>query len=118
MIHGIGVDIVSIDRIKKVYEKFGKKFLQKVFTEREINYSFSHSNPFPYLAARFAGKEAVIKALKKPTGLNFKDIEIINNSDGSPEVNISKIHNKKVLLSISHEKNHTVALALVIDTKA
>lgn len=118
MVHGIGVDIVSIDRIKKVYEKFGKKFLQKVFTEKEINYSFSYSNPFPHLAARFAGKEAIIKALKKPDGLNFKDIEIINKSDGSPLVKLNKIHNKKVLLSFSHEKTHTVAFALVIDTKS
>lgn len=115
IIHGIGVDIVSIERIKKVYEKFGKKFLERVFTEREINYSFSHSNPFPHLAGRFAGKEAVIKALGKPQGLIFKDIEIINNSNGSPEVLLKKTKNRKIFLSISHENTYAVAFALVVE---
>lgn len=118
MIEGIGVDIVAIERIKKMYEKFGRKFLERLFTEKEINYSFKHSNPFPHLAARFAAKEAIIKALKKPDGLNLKDIEIINSSDGSPVVKIGKIYNKKIFLSISHERTHTVALALVIDVKS
>lgn len=113
MIEGIGVDIVSVERIKKIYERFGKKFLTRVFTEEEISYSFSHSNPFPHLAARFAVKEAVIKALRKPDELKLKDIEIKNNSDGSPEVKIPGL-DKKFLISISHEKDYTVAMVVVI----
>lgn len=112
MIEGIGVDIVSIERIKKLYEKFGRKFLERVFTEEEISYSFNHSNPFPHLAARFAAKEAVIKALKRPKGLTLKDIEVKNNSDGSPEVKISGL-NKKIFISISHERKYTVAFVVV-----
>lgn len=112
MIEGIGVDIVAVERIKKIYEKFGEKFLNRVFTSEEISYSFSHSNPFPHLAARFAVKEAVIKALKKKEGLTLKNIEVRNNSDGSPEVEIQGF-NKKIFISLSHEKNYTVAFVVI-----
>ncbi|GLI54095.1 holo-ACP synthase [Thermodesulfovibrio yellowstonii] len=112
MIEGVGVDIVAVERIRKIYEKFGAKFLNKVFTEGEISYSFSHSNPFPHLAARFAVKEAVIKALKKQRGLTLKNIEVRNNSDGSPYVTIPGFY-KKIFISISHEKNYTVAFVII-----
>lgn len=112
MIEGVGVDIVSIERIKSVYEKFNIRFLNRVFTAEEIKYSFSHLNPFPHLAARFAVKEAVIKALKKPKGLKLKDIEVVNNLDGSPEVKIDGL-NKKIFISLSHERNYTVAFVVV-----
>lgn len=112
MIEGVGVDIVSVERIRKIYEKFGEKFLNRIFTEEEISYSFSHPNPFPHLAARFAVKEAVIKALKKPSGLSLKQIELKNNSDGSPEIKINGV-NKRILVSLSHEKNYTVAMVIV-----
>ncbi|MGB9710202.1 MAG: holo-ACP synthase [Thermodesulfovibrio sp.] len=113
MIEGIGVDIVSVERIKKIYERFGRKFLDRVFTEGEIAYSFSYSNPFCHLAARFAVKEAVIKALKKPSGLTLKHIEVKNNSDGSPEVKIEGL-NRKIFVSLSHEKKYTVAMVIII----
>lgn len=113
MIEGIGVDIVSVERIKKAYQRFGSRFLHKIFTEEEISYSFAHSNPFPHLAARFAVKEAVIKALKKPKGLKLKEIKVVNNTDGSPQITLPKRFQKKILLSISHEKNYTVAFVVV-----
>lgn len=112
MIEGIGVDIVEVERIRKIYEKFGERFLNRVFTEGEISYSFTHANPFTHLAARFAVKEAVIKALKKHEGLTLKNIEVSNNSDGSPEVKIPGF-NKKIFISISHEKNYTVAFVII-----
>ncbi len=119
MIKGIGVDIVSVGRIKAIYEKFGEKFLRKVFTENEIKYCFSHKNPFPHFAARFAAKEAVIKALNKPEGLRLKDIEIIKSIDGSPKIAISGScfgdREKTVInCSLSHEKNYAVAFVIVM----
>ncbi|GAB6183429.1 holo-ACP synthase [Thermodesulfovibrio hydrogeniphilus] len=118
MIKGIGVDIVSVDRIKAIYEKFGEKFLKKIFTDNEIKYSFSHKNPFPHFAARFAAKEAVIKALNKPEGLKLKDIEIINSSNGSPQIAISGswfMDKEKTVIncSLSHEKNYAVAFVII-----
>ncbi|MCS7203049.1 MAG: holo-ACP synthase [Thermodesulfovibrio sp.] len=114
MIEGVGVDIVSVERVRKLYQRFGSKFLRKIFSEEEISYSFNHSNPFPHLAARFAVKEAVIKALKKPKGLTFKDIKVVNNTDGSPKVVLPENFRKKILISISHEKKYTVAFVVVI----
>jgi holo-[acyl-carrier protein] synthase len=113
MIEGIGVDIVSNSRIKKLYKRFGEKFLKRIFTEREINYCLRHSNPIPHLAGRFAAKEAVIKALDKPEGLKLKDIEIINNQNGSPIVLIYGVKDKKIKITLSHEKNYTVAFVIL-----
>lgn len=117
MIEGIGVDIVSIKRIKKLYEKFGVKFLNKIFTEKEIEYSLKHANPYPYLAARFAVKEAVIKALKKPEALKLKDIELINNPDGSPTVLLKGDKKEEIFVSISHEKKYAIAFVTILREK-
>jgi len=113
MIAGIGVDIVSVERIKKLYEKFSMRFLNRVFNEREIHYCFRHSNPFPHLAARFAAKEAFIKAFKKSAGLRLKDIEIISNVDGSPDIVLPEAFRERIFLSISHEQNHAIAFVVV-----
>lgn len=116
MIEGIGVDIVEVDRIKAVYEKFGDKFLNRLFTEREIKYSFLSSNPFPHLSARFAAKEAVIKALKKTNGLKFTDIEVLNNEEGIPNLIVKGIR-KKFFVSLSHEKKYAVAFVVVLSNE-
>ncbi len=114
MIEGIGIDIVSNERIRKIYEKFGEKFLRKVFTEKEIEYCFQYKDPIPHLAGRFAVKEAVIKALGKPKGLNPKSVEVIKSSSGMPLTFIRGWEDQKFIISISHEKKYTVALALLI----
>lgn len=114
MIYGIGVDIVSNERIKLLHERFGERFLNRVFSKREIEYCMNHSNPYPHLSARFAVKEALIKALKKPKGLRFKDIELINLSDGSPTIFIKKRNNQDIFVTISHEKQYSVAFVMVL----
>lgn len=115
MIEGIGIDIVSNERIKKLYENFGEKFLKRVFTENEINYCFSYSNPIPHLAGKFAAKEAIIKALGKLAKLKLTNIEILNNKNGEPKALLTNtnIKDKKILVTISHEKTHTVAFAIL-----
>ncbi|MCX7988521.1 MAG: holo-ACP synthase [Thermodesulfovibrio sp.] len=118
MTEGVGIDIVSNERIRNLYERFGEKFLRKIFTENEINYCFNYSDPIPHLAGRFAAKEAVIKALGKPEGLTLKNIEIINNKKGMPQVLLRKRldENFNFLITISHEKTHTVAFAILMRT--
>lgn len=116
MIEAIGIDIVSNERIKKLYEKFGERFLRKIFTEGEIKYCFSYSDPIPHLAGRFATKEAIIKALGKPRGLKLKDIEVINTPQGKPTAFLSNMEDRKILISLSHEKTHTVALAILMNS--
>src|SRR5512136_2648665 len=90
MIFGIGIDIIEIDRIKDSVDRFGDTFLNKVFTQTEINYSLSKANKYQHLAARFAAKEAIAKALsfKGDKGFHWKDIEIFNKPNGMPSVTL------------------------------
>ena len=82
MIIGVGIDIIEIERIKKSVDKLGSKFLDKIYTELEKQYSLSKANKYQHLAARFAAKEAIIKALSSiyNEGFRWKDIEIFNNA--------------------------------------
>jgi len=118
MILGIGVDIVKNCRIETLIDKYGKHFLGKVYTEAEIEYCQSKKKAAVSFAARFAAKEAVLKALG--TGMrnnSWQDIEILNNNLGKPEVNLSAKTKKKadelkvssIFLSISHEKEYSIA---------
>jgi holo-[acyl-carrier protein] synthase len=119
MIYGVGVDLVDIDRIKRLLEKNESKFLSRCFTNHEIEYSKNFSDPSKSLAARFAGKEAVMKSLGYGwRQLSWKDIEITGG--GRPTV---KLYNKasrkiseksidSVHISISHEENKAIAFAV------
>jgi holo-[acyl-carrier protein] synthase len=115
----VGVDIESIKRFKNLNRKKSNNFLAKIFTAKEMDYCFSKQYPAQHLTARFAGKEAVIKALKtsriKNPILMLNDIEITNNKQGAPEVSIrgNKFAKTKIIISLSHCEDKAVALALV-----
>ena len=122
MIIGTGIDIVEVLRIKKALDMWGEKFLNRVFTKRELSYAnkkkFSHEN----LAARFACKEAVLKAFGDTrVGIRLKNIEILNDSKGKPEVTLhkeakkfaSKNHLDNIIVSMSHTNNYAVSNALL-----
>ncbi|MEW6607101.1 MAG: holo-ACP synthase [bacterium] len=123
MIHGIGIDIIEIKRIKQTKERFGNIFLTKVFTESEIRYCQTHpKTEDQHFAGRFAAKEAVLKAfgLRWPF-ISLKDIEIIPDViTGAPEVilygNIlgkaNRLKISSILLSISHTKEYAIAQAI------
>ncbi|ACA55121.1 holo-ACP synthase [Clostridium botulinum] len=122
MIYGIGTDITEIRRIEKAITR-NKNFINKLFTKNEMDLWEKKNFKLEFIAGRFAAKEAVSKALG--TGIrdfNFKDIEIINNELGKPQVilkpkaediirKISKSY--KIHLSISHEKEYAIAYALL-----
>jgi holo-[acyl-carrier protein] synthase len=128
MILGIGVDIVEIGRMKEAVNKWGAHFLNKIFTEREIKYSNSKRFCHQHFAARFAAKEAVVKAFggtgKFP--IKWTDIEILNDKEGKPVVEFSgdaiKLKELKkvsqVLLTMSHSKDYAVANAVVVTGEA
>lgn len=118
---GIGVDIIEIDRIKKVIDRFEYKFLNKIYTDKEIEYCINKVNKYQHFAARFAAKEAIYKALTE-TGqknANWKNIEVFNQSNGLPIVNTyGKLKeyladDKEIKLSISHSDNYVVCFALI-----
>lgn len=113
----IGTDIIEISRIKKSIEDTDNKFIERVYTNKEIEYCESKkSQKYQHYAVRFAGKEAVFKAissmLKNKFEVDWKDIEILNDSSGRPYVNIlkSKISDKiNIDISLSHCKEYAVA---------
>lgn len=108
----IGVDIESITRFNKLGRRKDKNFLERVFSVRELAYCYAKKNPAEHLAARFAGKEAVNKAL---AGLNrkavpFNEIEILTNRRGVPSV---KLKNYSIKVSLSHGAGQALACALI-----
>jgi len=122
MIVGTGIDIIEVSRIKKALDMWGDKFLSRVFTKRELSYvskkRFSHEN----LAARFACKESVLKAFGDTrVGIRLKNIEILNDSKGKPEVILHReakeFANKnkldKIIVSMSHTNNYAVSNAVL-----
>jgi len=125
MIAGVGVDIVKIGRIKTAVDRWGEKFMDRVFTEDEKNYSLSKYNPYPHLAARFAYKEALAKALGTGfgMGIKWKDIELIRNENGKPEAKLNgtvkeladRKNIKNVMVSISHDTDYAIAYVIILN---
>ena len=112
---GVGTDIVETERIRELFER-EQDFAQRVFTDRELEYSLPKETRFLHLAARFAAKEAVAKALGRSFG--WKEVELVNNADGKPEVNLygrarEAAGSARVHVSISHTRNYASAVAVV-----
>lgn len=111
-----GVDIIEVKRIEKAIKSLDEKFLSKVYTPKEIQYCNSKDvTKYEHYAARFAGKEAVLKAvssmLNSKYDLDWKDVEILNNEEGRPYVNLQNEISKNVEidLSLSHIKEYAIA---------
>lgn len=117
-----GTDIIEIERIKESIEQLKDKFLERIYTENEIKYCESKKEQkYQHYAARFAAKEAAFKALswklKDKYSVTWKDIEVINNKDGRPSLNILGIDLNDVEsidISLSHCKQYAVANVSVI----
>ncbi|MDE0822892.1 MAG: holo-ACP synthase [Dehalococcoidia bacterium] len=113
-----GVDIIEIPRIKQTLDRYGERFLKRVFTSDEISYCRGRA---PNLAGRFAAKEATMKALGTGVrGVSWKDIEVIRAESGAPSV---KLHGRakaraerlqvgEISLSISHSREFAVAFVV------
>ena len=129
MIVGIGNDIVDINRIRLIYEKFGDKFLNRIYTKNELNFFSKNKSKYIYrLANRFAAKEAFYKALnhnKMNPSPRFKDLEILKDQNGKPKLNIFNVAEKlclelipkgcnyKIHLSLSDEKDYCCSFVII-----
>ncbi|MBI5102169.1 MAG: holo-ACP synthase [Nitrospirae bacterium] len=121
MIFGIGTDIVKTERLRAAVDRWGDRFLRRVFTEDEISYSYGKKDPFLSLSARFAAKEALIKAIGRRAAFGLSDIEIINNEDGGPSIRprggLKAYFDSNNLgasyLSMSHEREYSIAFVVV-----
>ena len=124
MIAGAGIDLIEIDRFREAKKKWGKDFLKKIFTTHEIEYSSKKRFQDQHLAARFAAKEAVLKAFggKISSIYNWRDIEVLNDKSGKPFIKFhgsaKKLKTEEkitdVILSMSHSRNHAVANAILV----
>lgn len=124
MIFGTGVDIVEVFRMREAINKWGDSFLSKIFTPREIKYSNSKRFASQHFAARFAAKEAVVKAFGEPRKypLQWTDIEVLNDKEGKPVIEFRedalKLKKKKkvsdVIVSMSHSKNYAIANVILM----
>lgn len=124
MICGTGVDIVEIFRMKDAIDKWGDNFLNKIFTPREIKYANSRRFSHQHLAARFAAKEAVVKAFGEPRKfpIRWTDVEVLNDKEGKPVIEFYgdalKMKKKKkirdIIVSMSHSKNYAIANVIIL----
>ena len=123
MILGLGIDIIEVARIDGSYSRFGERFLERILLPGEIQYCLSHRAPGPFLAARFAAKEAVSKAFGTGIGaqLGWQDIEVAHRPSGEPYV---IFHDKglklmaerraaRLLISLSHTQGYAAAMAVL-----
>jgi len=124
MIVGTGVDIVEVSRIKNAAIKWKENFLKRIFTERELKYSNERTTLYQHLAARFAAKEAVLKALGNgwTNRVEWRDIEVWNDSSGKPNVRLSgevekvgrKLGVKDIIISMSHTRTYAIANVILV----
>lgn len=115
---GIGIDIENIIRFQKLELSKNNRFLNKIFTEAELDYCFSKKNAASNLATKYAGKEAVIKACQgiHKSNIDYKEIEIINDSSGAPKVRLiwDKIKKYQIMISLSNEADKTIGVAILL----
>jgi holo-[acyl-carrier protein] synthase len=121
MVLGIGIDIIEIERIKESVDNYGDSFLNKIYTKTELDYSLSRKNKYQHLAARFAAKEAIYKALSWDTDkvYSWQDIEIYNEVNGLPKVKLfGQLKDylgleKELKISMSHSENYVTCVAIL-----
>jgi holo-[acyl-carrier protein] synthase len=123
MILGTGIDIIEVARIASSFEKFGDRFVNRILMPDEIAYCLSHREPAPFLAVRFAAKEAVSKAFGTGIGaqLGWQDIEIRRKESGEPFVVLhgkgrelfASRSAKALHVSLSHTALYAAAVAIL-----
>jgi len=123
MVCGIGIDLVENSRLEKIIEKWGSKFINRIFSAGEIQYCGKHVHSATHYGARFAAKESFLKALGLGMGMgvNLRDIEVVNDHNGKPalalcgeaKAQIEKRKITKVHLSLTHTREYATAIVLL-----
>ena len=114
---GIGTDIETVSRFQDLDRDKDANFLNKIFTDQELDGCFLKKNPAPHLAVRFAAKEAVFKALTMfgVKNLPMNKLEIVNREDGVPEVHVhdTDLTGIHIALSMSHCQDKALAFVVI-----
>ena len=121
---GVGVDLTQMPRLRRVVARWDERFLQRVFTEQEIAYCRRRRDPIPHFAARFAAKEATLKALGTglSMGVNWRELEVRREGGQAPTMVLSgrcraiaeAKGGRRVLLSLSHDGDYAMAQAMLL----
>ena len=124
-INGIGVDLVNIPRMREVIDRWQERFLHRVFTEDEIAYCRARRDPVPHFAARFAAKEAGLKALGTGLrlGVSWRELEVRRERGQAPVLLLSGRSQEigrsrggsRMLLALTHEGEYALAQAMLVD---
>lgn len=120
---GVGIDISEVERIRKITNRFGTRFLNRIYTPQEQEYcSFANGKRYRFtsLAARFAAKEAFYKAAFPLLrhAIPWHACEVVNDADGAPQLKIAEhilneLHSHKILVSLSHSDLYAVAIVMI-----
>jgi holo-[acyl-carrier protein] synthase len=123
MIVGTGIDIAEVPRIAESIQRFGDRFLRRVFTQGEIQYCDSKANRVERYAARFAAKEAAMKALGTgwSHGVRWRDIEVVRQPGGRPTIKFhgkaaefaARLSARNIALSLSHTAEQAIASVIL-----
>ena len=124
MIVGIGIDLIEVRRIREAVEKYGDRFLKRIYTAVEMEYCSSKKNAAIHYAGRFAAKEAAFKAIERGWGggeVSWTEIEVFNEPSGAPRLNfygkaLDLIRQKNVVhsyVTISHIEEHATAVVVL-----
>jgi holo-[acyl-carrier protein] synthase len=128
-VRGIGIDLVPIARMREVMARWQERFVARVFTPAEIAYCRSRRDPAPHFAARFAAKEAGLKALGTGLrlGVSWRELEVERERGGAPvlvlrgrsrEIARQRRGADRMLLALSHDGEYAIAQAMLIDAGA
>ncbi|MFQ5795894.1 MAG: holo-ACP synthase [Candidatus Bipolaricaulia bacterium] len=115
--YGVGIDLVEVPRFKRIVDKRGDRFLARVFTPAELDHCFNKKRTFESLAARFAAKEAFVKAIGGWNGLGWKQIEVKNKPSGQPYLEIHGDEQSRfgtIHLSLTHTERYAIAQIVVV----
>src|SRR5438309_6953693 len=123
-VRGIGIDLVPIPRMRQILERWHDRFLSRVFTEAEIAYCRSRKDPAPHFAARFAAKEAGLKALGTGLrlGISWRELEVTRERGGPPTLVLSgrcqeigvSLGGSRMLLALTHDGDYAMAQAMLV----
>jgi holo-[acyl-carrier protein] synthase len=124
-VRGIGIDLVRIPRMREVIGRWEERFLRRVFTDAEIAYCRSRRDPVPHFAARFAAKEAGLKALGTglSLGITWRELEVRRERGQAPvlvlsgrsrEIGLAR-GGRRMLLALTHEGEYAMAQAMLVD---
>jgi holo-[acyl-carrier protein] synthase len=123
MMVGIGVDIVEIPRLRRTLERYGNRFIRRIFTSAEQEYCLARADPAPHYAVRFAAKEALFKALGTgwAKGVTWLDVEVHREPHAAPQLGLKgeaeklskTLGMKSIHISLSHSENTAIAFVVL-----